>query len=283
MKEQTIYVIAGPTASGKSGLALALAEKIKGQIVNADASQVYQGLRVLSARPDEKEEAQCPHYLYGYADNQTQVNMADWLRRAKEIIPSLSCPIVVGGTGLYLNALIKGISQIPEIPEEIRSFVRQMPDEERKQRLKEVGCPVDPQRQKRVLEVLLTTGKTMEYFQKLGNKKVIQGDFKTILLQPPREEVYQNCAKRLEIMLAQGAIQEVESLLKSGASGGVLKAIGVPELTRYLKNEISLLQAKELILLATRHYAKRQRTWFRHQFPALAVLDRPELEKVITL
>ncbi len=283
MKKQTIYIIAGPTASGKSKLAMALADSYHGQIVNADAFQVYQGLRVLTARPSREEEAQYPHFLYGYADNNTQVSMADWLKKLKGILPELSCPIVVGGTGLYIHALMEGISQIPDIPEEIRSFVRQMSDEERVQRLKKIHCPLDPQRQKRALEVLLATGKTLEYFQQLGNKKVIEAEFKTILVMPPREEVYQKCAQRLEEMIQQGAVQEVENLLKSNACGGVMKAIGVDALTRYLKKEISLDEAKEQILLSTRHYVKRQMTWFRHQYAAQVVLNRPDIKDVITL
>ena len=283
MKKQKIYIVAGPTASGKSELALKLAEHKKGQIVNADAFQVYQGLRVLTARPSIKEEAQVPHFLYGFVDNQTQISVFDWLKKVSEILPDLSCPIVTGGTGMYIHALINGINQMPEIPEEIRQFVRQMDDEERIQRLKNNECPLDPQRQKRALEVLLATGKPISYFQNQPNIQLVKADFVPILLQPSREIIYKKCADRLEKMFESGAIEEVKNLLKSKACGGVMKAIGVPEIIQYLNHNISLEEAKEKILLSTRHYAKRQRTWFNHQYAPKMVLETPFLEDVITL
>lgn len=272
MKKQTIYVVAGPTASGKSNWALSLAKDKKGQIVNADAFQVYQDLRVLTARPDISDEQNISHFLYGYADSKTQVNAFDWLKKIQEILPELSCPIVVGGTGLYIHILMNGMSPIPDIPSEIREFVRQMSDEERGKRLKNTECPLDPQRQKRYLEVLLATGKPVSYFQSLPNIHITKADFKPILIQPPREVVYENCEKRLDDMLKNGAIEEVQNLIKHKATGGVIKAIGVPELTRFIQGEISLDEAKNQILLSTRHYAKRQMTWFRHQYPAEQII-----------
>ncbi len=281
MKKQTIYVIAGPTACGKSQFALKLATEKQGQIVNADAFQVYQGLKILTARPSKSAEKKISHFLYGYADNQTQVSVFDWLKKIQEVVPSLSCPIIVGGTGLYLSALIDGISPMPSIPAEIRQKVRQMSPEERVSLLKNTDYPVDPQRQKRALEVLLTTKKPITYFNQLPKQCVLQADFKKILLMPPRELIYQRCADRLEQMIQQGAINEVQNLLQQKATGGVMKAIGVPELTQYLQQTLSLEQAQQKILLATRHYAKRQMTWFRHQYQADYVLQN--LSNVITL
>lgn len=262
---QKIDIIVGPTASGKSGYALELAQKEKGQIVNADAFQVYQDLRILTARPSIDDEKMVPHYLYGYADCQTQENVQSWLEKAVHLLPTLSHPIVVGGTGMYINALINGINEMPDIPEKIRKKVRQMPVDEVKSLLKGQDIFPDPQRQKRALEVFLATGKPITYFQNQPLKKMIKADFNVILIQPEREIVYQNIEKRLNMMFEKGAQKEVENLLKLKAKGGVMKAIGVKEITKYIKKEYSLDEAKNQILLATRHYAKRQMTWFRHQ------------------
>ena len=265
MKKQKINIVVGPTASGKSSLAFQMAKELSGQIVNADAFQVYSGLRVLTARPTIQDENEVPHHLYGYADNNFQENVQGWLNKACEILPSLSNPIVVGGTGMYVNALINGINEMPDIPDEVRQSVRQMDIKEVRSLLKGQSVFPDPQRQRRALEVFLATGQTIEYFQKQPSKKMIDADFYVILVQPPRQIVYDKIAKRLDVMMEQGVVQEVENLLKSNACGGVLKAIGVKEIAQFLNKELTLEQTKEQILLSTRHYAKRQMTWFRHQ------------------
>ena len=265
MSKQKINVIVGPTASGKSGYALKMAQKIKGQIVNADAFQVYQDLRILTARPSIEDEQTVPHYLYGYANCQVQENVQSWLEKISKLLPTLSHPIVVGGTGMYINALINGINEMPEIPDEIRQKVRQMSQDEIALLLKGQNVFSDPQRQKRALEVFLTTGKSITYFQKQPFKKMIEADFNVILIQPERCVIYQNIEKRLNQMMDNGAIDEVNNLLQVKAKGGVMKAIGVKEITQYLKKKCSLDEARNQILLATRHYAKRQMTWFRHQ------------------
>lgn len=265
MKKQKINIVVGSTASGKSSLAFQMAKELSGQIVNADAFQVYSGLRVLTARPTIQDENEVPHHLYGYADNNFQENVQGWLNKACEILPSLSNPIVVGGTGMYINALINGINEMPDIPDEVRQSVRQMDIKEVRSLLKGQSVFPDPQRQRRALEVFLVTGQTIEYFQKQPSKKMIDADFYVILVQPPRQIVYDKIAKRLDVMMEQGVVQEVENLLKSNACGGVLKAIGVKEIAQFLNKELTLEQTKEQILLSTRHYAKRQMTWFRHQ------------------
>jgi len=283
MKKQKVYIVAGPTASGKSGLALDLAEKIGGEIVNADAFQVYAGLQVLTARPDESEMRGIPHYLYGYADNFTQEDVAGWGRKAAQIIPEIKHPIVVGGTGLYLSVLMNGMSPIPDIPPEIRHQVRMMSPEEVLAKLNKGEVPRDIQRQKRALEVLLTTGKPIEYFQNLPKEKFLEADFETLLLLPPREKLYARIEARLIQMLQANVVGEVQNLVNSSATGGVMKAIGVKELIDFIEKKIDLPTAAERILLATRHYAKRQRTWFKHQLPADAlVIEKPDLKDVIT-
>ena len=283
MKKQKVYIVAGPTASGKSGFALDLAEKIGGEIVNADAFQVYQGLRVLTARPSEAEMRGIKHHLYGYADNFTQEDVAGWVQRAAQIIPEIKNPIVVGGTGLYLSVLMNGLSPMPEISPEIREKVRQMDPKEVVAKLKKTEIPADIQRQRRALEVLLETGKPIVYFQNLPKKKYIKADFQPIVLLPDRKELYERIERRLIQMLGQNIVGEVGDLLASSATGGVMKAIGVKELIDFIEKKTDLPTATERILLATRHYAKRQMTWFRHQMPANSkVLKAPDLKEVIT-
>lgn len=268
MLKQKIDIIVGPTASGKSGIALKKAQTEKGQIVNADAFQVYKDLRILTARPSMADEQKVPHYLYGYTDAQTQENVQSWLQKIVQILPTLSHPIVVGGTGMYINALINGINEMPDIPSEIRQKVRQMTIKEVSSLLKGQSRFSDPQRQRRALEVFLTTGKPITYFQNQPLKKMIEADFNVILVQPEREIVYQNIETRLQQMLKNGAIEEVNNLLNIKAKGGVMKAIGVKEITQYIKGKSSFDEMQNQILLATRHYAKRQMTWFRHQIKA---------------
>lgn len=263
MKKQRVFVIGGPTASGKSSLAIKLAQQIKGVIVNGDAIQVYKDLQVLSARPSKAEQQNIPHYLFGYVDAWTTPSLADWLKNVKEILPTLKNPIVVGGTGMYLDALINGVNEIPEIPPEIREKVRNMPLEEVKSLMKNYPLQ-DPQRLRRALEVQLTTGKSLQYFHKQPKKKIENIDFCLIHVLPDREKVYQNCAKRFDLMKKEGAIEEVERLNKIKATGGVLKAIGVPEIQAYLTKEITEAEMTEKVVTSTRQYAKRQMTWFRH-------------------
>lgn len=283
MKKQKVYVIAGPTASGKSGLALDLAEKINGEIVNADAFQVYSGLQILTARPIESEMRGISHHLYGYVDNFTQEDVAGWVQKAVSIIPDIKNPVVVGGTGLYLSVLMDGLSPMPDISPEIREQVRQMNPKEVVARLKKVEIPKDIQRQCRALEVLLETGKPIEYFQSLPKKKYIDADFRPIVLLPDREKLYKKIEERLIQMLEQNIVGEVQNLVISSASGGVMKAIGVKELIDFIEKKIDLPTAMERILLATRHYAKRQMTWFRHQMPENSlILKNSDLKDVIT-
>ena len=283
MKKQKVYVIAGPTASGKSGLALDLAEKIKGEIINADAFQVYGGLQVLTARPTSSEMRGIPHHLYGYVDNFTQEDVAGWVQKATSIIPNIKNPVVVGGTGLYLSVLMNGLSPMPDISPEVRDGVRQMDPKEVVSKLKKVEIPNDIQRQRRALEVLLETGKPIEYFQKLPKKKYIDADFRPIVLLPEREKLYKKIEERLIQMLKQNVVGEVQNLLVSSATGGVMKAIGVKELIDFINKKSDLPTVTERILLATRHYAKRQMTWFRHQMPENSlILKEPDLKDVIT-
>ena len=283
MKKQTVYVIAGPTASGKSKLALDLAEKINGEIVNADAFQVYRGLQVLTARPTGAEMHDIPHHLYGYADNFTQENVAGWIQKAASIIPKIKNPIVTGGTGLYLSVLMNGISPIPDVSPEIRKQVRLMPPKEVLAKLTLGKVPRDIQRQRRALEILLETGQPIDYFINLPKRKYLDANFKCIVILPSREKLYTRIETRLMQMFEQNVVEEVQNLLNSSATGGVMKAIGVKEIIDFIEKKYDLPTTMNRILLATRHYAKRQITWFRHQMPeSTQIIYNPNIEDVIT-
>ncbi len=263
--QKTIPIIVGPTASGKSSFALKLAKHIEGEIVNADALQVYQDLTILSARPTFDEQQGIPHHLYGYLDFNTTACVTSWLNDVKSIINSLKNPIFVGGTGMYIKTLVEGISPMPDIDPNIRELVRNMPIEEIKAKV--IDCNAqDPQRLKRALEIQLTTGKSIKYFQEQPKIKIINENFKIFFLNPDRAWLYQRCNSRFIQMLQNGAIDEVKYLKSNNASGGVTKAIGYKQISDWIDNQIT---NKEMIIKATqetRHYAKRQITWFKNQF-----------------
>ncbi len=279
MKKQRIFVIGGPTASGKSALAIQLAEHIGGSIVNGDAIQVYKDLRILSARPSLEEQKDIPHHLFGFVDAWTNYSMIEWLSDVKKTLAHVENPIIVGGTGMYLDALINGVNDIPQIPDEIRQKVREMPLEDVRKMMKDYPFQ-DSQRIRRALEVQLATGKSLKYFHNQPKIKALDADFCLIHVLPERERVYENCAKRFEEMLKEGAIKEVEKLNKLKATGGVLKAIGVSEIKSFLNNEIDEKTMIEKAITATRQYAKRQMTWFRHHGTPQHVIKDPSKIKI---
>ena len=279
MKKQRIFVIGGPTASGKSAFAIKLAEAIHGTIVNGDAIQVYKDLSILSARPSIEEQKGIPHKLFGFVDAWTHYSMAEWLKDIKENVPNIENSIVVGGTGMYLDALINGVNEIPEISEEVRQKVREMPLDDVRKMMKDYPFQ-DSQRVRRALEVYLTTGKSLTYFHNQPKKKIIDADFCLIHILPDREKLYQNCEKRFEIMIQEGAIDEVVHLNEIKATGGVLKAIGVPEIKSYLKHEINKQEMIEKAVISTRQYAKRQMTWFRHHGTPMYIITDPSKIKI---
>ena len=289
-EQSRTLVIAGPTASGKSGLAFRVAEELNGVVINADSMQVYSDLRVLTARPSADDEARVPHKLYGYLDGADSCTAAAWAARAAEEITNAhsnkQVPIVVGGTGLYLKALIEGLSDIPEVPLEIRQTARRIfleqgndalyqslleKDPEGAVRLK----PKDHQRVLRAWEVVEATGTPLHVWQaKSQPKPLINGPFHTVLFQPPREDLYAACNGRFEVMLEGGALAEVEALLARGLNPAlpVMKALGVPELAAFVRGETSHEDAVTKAQQHTRNYAKRQDTWFRGQFNASETL-----------
>jgi tRNA dimethylallyltransferase len=275
-----LALIAGPTASGKSAAALDRARRDNGTIINADASQVYRELRILTARPTEEEEARVPHLLYGYRDGAEPCSAADWAEDAKAAIAAVVAegrlPILVGGTGLYLRTLIDGIAPVPPIDPAIRDRVRALPPGAAHAALASEDPAAaarlhanDSARAQRALEVVRSTGRSIlawraERVGGIGAAFAIE----TELVDPPVATLYARCDARVDAMLAGGAIEEVAALRGRGLPDDlpVMKSIGVPPLLRHLAGKISLAEARAEIQQATRNYAKRQRTWFRHQF-----------------
>ena len=276
-----VALIAGPTASGKSELALRLAEATGGVIVNADSAQLYRDLPILSAAPTEADRARAEHRLYGVLDGARPCSAADWAELAKVEIARLHdeqrLPILVGGTGLYLRTLLDGIAPVPPIDPEIRAKVRGNGAAENLAELMPLDPlaattlnPGDTTRIARALEVVKSTGKTLgEWHQRHEGGIARDITLKPIMLLPPRPWLYERCDRRFAAMVRQGAIAEVERLLsrKLDPKLPVMWAIGVGELGDYLRGMLTLEQAIAAGSQATRRYAKRQYTWFAHQPP----------------
>jgi tRNA dimethylallyltransferase len=277
-----LIVIAGPTASGKSALALVLAQQTGGVIVNADSAQIYTDLRVLSAAPTDEEMKQTEHRLYGVQDGALPCSAAEWAAMARREVADIHStgrtPILVGGTGLYLRTLLDGIAPVPAIDPEVRERVRAAPIEENRAKLESLDTdsaarlkPADTARINRALEVILSTGRTLAEWQKQREGGIAeQVEIRPIILLPPRKWLYARCDERFVHMIDQGAVTEVEALLarKLNPNLPVMRAIGVPELSAYLLGRTSLDEAVAAGQQATRRYAKRQYTWFAHQPPA---------------
>ncbi len=267
--------MAGPTASGKSALALALARRLGGTIINADAMQCYRELRIITARPSPEDEALAPHRLYGVRAAGEPANAAWWREAALAEMAQAEFPILCGGTGMYFSSLVNGIADIPEpdpaAREEARRLIAEIGsqalhvklDPETAQKLK----PGDSQRIARAYEVLLSTGKGLTYWQSQPTDKLTGWRVKMILLDPPRPALREAIETRFTAMLAQGALEEVRDFLALGLDPALplMRAHGVPELAAYLRGEVSLEEAKARAVLVTHQYTKRQGTWFRHQ------------------
>ena len=280
----SVALIAGPTASGKSALAIAVAEKHRGVVINADSAQVYADLRVLSARPSPAEEAQVPHRLFGHVDGADIYSAARWAAEAREEIARAHdanrLPVLVGGTGLYLRTLLDGIAPVPPIDPAIREEVRALPVAKAYALLGELDppaaarlAPADTTRVARALEVVRSTGKPLASWQEakvggIGN----QIHLMPMVLLPDREWLLARCDARLEAMFAGGAIEEARAVLARTdvlPTAPVRLAIGVPEIGAMLAGTSTMPQARAAAQLATRQYAKRQFTWFRNQPPAM--------------
>jgi tRNA dimethylallyltransferase len=278
-------LIAGPTASGKSALALELAQKTAGVVINADSMQVYRDLRVITARPRPEEEAKVPHRLYGHVDAAVNFSAGHWVAEAAGVLAEVRAqnrlPIFVGGSGLYFKALTLGLSAVPPIPPAIREGVRArlerdgvealhaelvQRDRATAERLK----PRDRTRIARALEVVEATGRSLTDWHREGLPPLLpSGEFSALFLAPDRDQLYARIDARYDAMLATGALEEVAALAARHLDPllPAMKAHGVPALIEHIRGEITLAEAAAIGRANTRQYAKRQFTWFRHQLP----------------
>lgn len=275
-------LIHGPTASGKTQLAISLSRSVDGEIINADAMQCYRDLRVLTARPDAEELASAPHHLFGHVDAAIRHSAGDWSREAMSEILRLQerdkTPILVGGTGLYLMSLTEGLSEIPPIPEAVRRQARAFvaADPAAAWARLEAGDPqsagrIDPadrQRIARALEVLLATGRPLSLFHGRAVPQLSPDGWLGIALTPPRETVYERIDKRVDDMMRAGALEEARQLWMRGLDSDlpVMRAHGMPGFCDFFETRASLADAVERCKRDTRRYAKRQMTWINHQF-----------------
>jgi len=294
-----VIIVAGPTASGKSALALELAVAFGGTVINADSMQVYRELRILTARPSAVDEARAPHRLYGAIPAAEACTAARWREMAIAAIEAAHgagrLPILCGGTGLYLKALTEGLSPVPDIPDDLRAALRTRYAGAAAAEIHAALANVDPvaaarlrptdrQRLLRALEVYEATGRSIVDWQAMPPSGPPPGmDFCTILLLPPRKEVYAACDARFRRMLAEGALEEVRALrsLDLAADLPAMKALGVAELMRILDGAMTPEEATTAVQQATRNYVKRQFTWFSRQIIANLTIEAQFSEKLM--
>lgn len=286
MTNNQVIIVAGPTASGKSGLALDIALQYNGVVINADSMQVYQDTPIISACPSAEDKAKVPHLLYEIYDAAVNGTVVDWLDKAVMGIHQTwaegKLPVVVGGTGLYIDNLINGTTPIPEFDAEVRTKVRALVEEigvpALHQKLSEVDeitaarlSANDSTRVIRAYEVYQQTGIPLSvWYQKPMIKKLPEAEFVVICISPKAEELDERCYQRFETMVKNGAVEEVRQLVAKNLPSNLpaMKALGVPELLAFVRGECSLEKAIENGKLHTRQYAKRQRTWFNNKLKA---------------
>lgn len=292
-------LIAGPTASGKSALALALAERHGGIVVNADSMQVYRDLRIITARPTAADEARVPHRLYGHVDAATSYSVGHWIADMARVLDAAAASgqlaIVVGGTGLYFKALTHGLAAVPPIPAPVRAAVRARLAADGPAALHAELALRDPAaaaaltigdrvRVARALEVIEATGRPLAEWQRDGMAALIDpAHAVTLFLAPERAELKRRIDARFDAMIAAGALEEVRALEARGLDPlhPALKAHGVPWLRRVLGGEMTLAEASEAAKRDTRHYTKRQFTWFRHQLPDWPWVAAAEADRMV--
>ena len=279
-----VTLIAGPTASGKSALALRLARETGGEIVNADSMQVYADLRVLTARPSAEDEAAVPHHLFGVRDAGDAWSVGRWLRAATAVLAGIGArgrpAIVVGGTGLYFRALTVGLAEIPPVPTAMRAQVQAQYDGIGEAAFRERLAEVDPtaaariaaadrQRLTRAYEVFAASGRPLSDWQARTVPGLDPGSWKGLVMEPSRDVLYARCDCRLGAMLEAGALEEVARLIDRGLDNRLpaMKALGVAPFAAHLRGGSTLDEALAWARQQTRNYAKRQITWFRNQVP----------------
>ena len=299
MAKPQAILIAGPTASGKSALALELAERLRGAIINADSMQVYRDLRVITARPTADEEARVPHRLYGHVDAAENYSVGRWCQDARAALEAVRtearASILVGGTGLYFKALTQGLSAVPPTPPEIRAAIRARCDTKGVAALHEDLTRRDPamaarlrvndrMRIARALEVLEATGRSLADWHHDGMPAILDADQALkFFLDVDRAELRRRIDARFDVMLQAGALEEVRALAARQLDPMLpaMKAHGVPWLIRHLKGEITLAEAAEGGKRDTRRYTKRQATWFRHQMPGWRFVSPEQVPDVV--
>ena len=287
-----IIVISGATASGKSKVAIEVAKIFNGTIINADALQIYRDLPILSAQPTAENLIEVEHFLYGILPANEKISVGIWLKMVAEIVKKIQqenkIPIIVGGNGMYISRLINGISEIPEIDEKFRLQAQNLYTEIGHQKFQEnFGNTkiIDKQKLLRACEVFLQTGKKIEFFQQQPPKKALENQqFIHLNLNPPRQEIYQNCNERFAKMLENNALNEVKNYIKNinDLSSPIINTLGFKEILEFLNNKITLDEMQSLASQKTRNYAKRQLTWFRHQFDDIIFCENASQLKKIT-
>ena len=286
-----IVLISGPTASGKSKLAINLAKKINGEIINADSMQVYKQLNILTARPNKNDLKQIRHHLYGFINVKKNFSTGEWLKlskkKIKEIRKKKKIPIVVGGTGLYFKALTDGFVQLPTVPLKTRNKIRKLQNKLGQDKFFSKLQKMDPlvknkiekndsQRSIRAYEIKYFTKKSLFQWFQNTKKNFLDTDFIKIYINYPRQELINKANMRVNKMIKNGAIAEVRKFnrLKIKKQNSSNKVIGVEEITKYLNNKCDLREAKDLISVKTRQYIKRQLTWARGQMANWTYIDK---------
>jgi tRNA dimethylallyltransferase len=300
MTRRRDILIAGPTASGKSSLALALAERLGGTVINADSMQIYRELRILTARPTPEEEARAPHALYGFTSGATAYSAGRYaVDAAKAIAEARSAgrvPIVVGGTGLYFKALLEGLSPVPATDPDVRAYwreqarVRPTPElhallTERDPETAARLMPTDPQRVVRALEVLESTGRSLSDWQKQPGEPVLrEAETVRLLVLPERVTQGARIDTRFDAMIAAGVVEEVRALVALGYSPElpIMRAHGVPALAAHLAGQLTLEQAAAIAQADTRHYAKRQMTWLKRNMMSWKCICQQQIESMLS-
>ena len=293
-----IILISGPTASGKSNFAISLAKKINGEIINSDSMQVYKELRILTARPKQKDYQKIRHHLYGFLNVTKNFSTGEWLKlcqkKIKEIQLRNKTPILVGGTGLYFKALTDGLVKIPNIPLKIRNKIRNLQKKLGQKKfyskllkldtnIKGKIIETDAQRSIRAYEVKYYTKKSLYDWFKNTKSKFQDEEFFKIYIDYPRSELIERIASRSAQMLKEGAINEVKRFLKLKIKkdNSSNKVIGIAEIKEYLENKLDLKEVHEKISIKTRQYAKRQSTWARGQMPSWNKINSKDLKKFL--
>jgi tRNA dimethylallyltransferase len=285
------FLIAGPTASGKTALALEIAERVGGAVINADSMQVYRDFRILTARPTPEEEARAPHFLFGHVDAAVNYSVGSWLVDFAATLAELDAcgltPVVVGGTGMYFKAAFMGLSDIPAVPDTVRQAVRAAAQGKTPQQLHAelAACdpqtaqrlrPSDPQRILRALEVFAATGKPLSTYHRSRCAPLLKMDLcRAIFLSPERSTLYARIDRRYDQMIDAGALDEVAMLRARGLDPALpaMRAHGAPHLMSFLNGELSREEATARGKSDTRHYARRQFTFARHQLPGFEWLS----------